>query len=34
MTYASWSQGYNSGGYPLRVSAVYDQIPFDEETVA
>ncbi|MCB1704080.1 MAG: TonB-dependent receptor [Halioglobus sp.] len=33
MTYASWSQGYNAGGYPTRVSAVYDQIPFDEETV-
>lgn len=33
MTYASWSQGYNAGGYPTRVSEVYDQIPFDEETV-
>ncbi len=33
MTYASWSQGYNAGGYPTRVSEVSDQIPFDEETV-
>ncbi|CAA0080838.1 Pesticin receptor [Halioglobus japonicus] len=33
MTYVSWSQGYNAGGYPTRVSEVYDQIPFDEETV-
>ena len=33
MTYASWSQGYNAGGYPTRVAALSDQIPFDEETV-
>lgn len=33
MTYASWSQGYNAGGYPVRVSEVSDQIPYDEETV-
>jgi len=33
MTYVSWSQGYNAGGYPTRVSGVSDQIPFDEETV-
>lgn len=33
MTYVSWSQGYNAGGYPFRVSEVEDQTPYDEETV-